>query len=112
MTDHYELSTKTKLLIDNYNFLFIPIKYVEKDEINNNSLNTNYDLFTNEIFINESTISGNINIFVPNFDLYIKNEFNYVILKGIFIPDDISLFMRSSLFVFNQLFLKRKYLET
>jgi endopeptidase La len=112
MTDHYELSTKTKLLIDNYNYLFIPIKYIEKDEINNNIVNTNYDLFTNEIIINESTISGNINVFVPSFDLYIKNEFNYLTLKGIFIPDDISLFMRSSVIVFNQLFLKRKHLET
>jgi len=115
MNDHYELDKKTKLLIETYNYLFIPLKYVEKDEteeIINLSLINNYDLFTNELFINDSIISSNLNLFVSNFDIYIKNEYNYLVLKGIFIPDDISLFMRSSVIVFNQLFLKRKYLET
>jgi hypothetical protein len=110
MNDHYEFDSKTKLLIENYNYLYIPYKYYEKDhvEYNSNIIN-NYDLFTNKLFIREITSP---NLFIPNFELVLKNEFNNVILKGIFIPDEISLFMRSSVIVFNQLFLKRKYLET
>ena len=108
VNEAFVYDTKTKLLVDNYNYLFIPIKFTEKDN-GNNSFN-NFELFTDDIYIKE-TIPDN-NIFVPYFDLYIKNEFNYIVLKGIFIPDEISLFMRSSIIIFNQLYLKRKYLET
>ena len=108
VSDSYEYDTQTKLLIENYNYIYIPIKLFEKDEVDNSF--TNYDLFTDQIFIKESTPENNI--FVPFFELYIKNEFNYIGLKGIFIPDEISLFMRSSIITFNQLFLKRKHLET
>ena len=101
--------TKTKLLIDNYNYLFIPLKFIEKDTVNNTT--NNFDLFTDNLFIKESN-QDHSPIFVPVFDLIIKNESNYMVLKGIFIPDEISLFMRSSIIVFNQLFLKRKHLET
>jgi endopeptidase La len=109
--DHYELDGKSKLLLDNYNYLFIPTKYLEKDTIAiNSSVLNNHELFTESLFFKEG--SGDLNIFIPNFDLYIKNETNYIVLKGIFISDEISLFMRSSVIVFNQLFLKRKHLET
>ena len=108
VNDTHGFDTKTKLLIDNYNYLYIPTKCVEKESIENKF--NNFDLFTDSIFIKEATPDNNI--FVPYFDLCIKNEFNYFILKGIFIPDEISLFMRSSIIIFNQLFLKRKYLET
>jgi endopeptidase La len=110
--DHYELDTKSKVLLDNYNYLFIPIKYIEKENIIfDSSSNNNHELFTESIFFKEGIVGG-LNIFIPYFDLYIKNETNYILLKGIFISDEISLFMRSSVIVFNQLFLKRKHLET
>jgi endopeptidase La len=108
INDHYTFDTKTNMLIDMYNYIFIPLKYIERDNVNNENVN-NFDLFTDKLFI----IDGNLdNLFIPNFELCIKNETNYVILKGIFIIDEISLFMRSSIIVFNQLFTKRKYLET
>ena len=109
VNDSYVFDIKTKLLIENYNYLFIPVKYVEKDEVKNSSIN--FNLFTDQIFIKECN-DLNMNIFVPTFDLIIKNENNYIVLKGVFIPDEISLFMRSSIIIFNQLFLKRKQLET
>ncbi len=110
MNDHYDLDSKTKLLIDNYNYLFIPTKYVEKDNIEYNlKNNNNFELFNEKIYIKEGNLD---NILVPTFEFCIKNEFNYLILKGIFIIDEISLFMRSSIITFNQLFIKRKYLET
>jgi endopeptidase La len=108
VNDSYVYDTKTKLLIENYNYLYIPTKFVEKD--NAPDYFNNFELFTDNIFIKES-ISDN-NIFVPFYDLYLKNQQNYIILKGIFIPDEISLFMRSSIIIFNQLYVKRKYLET
>jgi len=108
INDSYVFDTKTKLLIDNYNYLFIPIKYLEKDDVKNVFLN--YDLFTEQIFIKE-TAELNTNLFVPTFDFIIKSDNNYIILRGIFIPDEVSLFMRSSIIIFNQLFLKRKQLE-
>lgn len=108
VNDSFTYDTQTKLLIENYNYLYIPIKFFEKDDVDNKF--NNYDLFTDNIFIKESIPDSNI--FVPYFDLYIKNEYNYIGLKGIFIPDEISLFMRSSIITFNQLFLKRKHLET
>ena len=109
VNESYNFDTKTKLLIDNYNYLFIPFKYTEKDDIINNG--SNFDLFTDKIFILESN-NDNTNIFIPTFNLIIKNENSYISLKGIFIPDEISLFMRSSIIIFNQLYLKRKHLET
>jgi endopeptidase La len=108
VNDSYVYDTKTKLLIENYNYLYIPIKLVEKD--NAPDYFNNFELFTDNIFIKESI--SDTNIFVPFYDLYIKNQYNYIILKGIFIPDEISLFMRSSIIIFNQLYVKRKYLET
>ena len=108
VNDTYEYETQTKLLIDTYNYIYIPIKFFEKDNVDNTF--NNYDLFTDQIFIKESLPDSNI--FVPYFDLYVKNDNNYIGLKGIFIPDEISLFMRSSIITFNQLFLKRKHLET
>lgn len=107
--DTYIFDTKTKLLLDNYNYLFIPIKYFEKDEVKNSLIN--FDLFTEQIFIKEVN-DQNTYTFVPVFDFVIKTNNNYIILRGIFIPDEISLFMRSSIIIFNQLFLKRKQLET
>ena len=109
INDTYVFDIKTKLLLDNYNYLFIPLKYLEKDEVKNTF--SNYDLFTDQVFIKEAN-DLNINIFVPAFDFIIKSDSNYIILKGIFIPDEVSLFMRSSIIIFNQLFLKRKQLET
>jgi len=112
LLDHYELDNKSKLLIENYNYLFIPIKFNEKDTIEKKSdIINNHELFTESIFFKENN-TDSLNLFIPNFELYIKNETNYIILKGIFIPDEISLFMRSSVIVFNQLFVKRKYLES
>jgi len=108
VNDSFVYDTQTKLLIENYNYLYIPTKFIEKDNVDNKF--NNFELFTDNIFIKEATPDNNI--FVPFFDLYIKNEFNYICLKGIFIPDEISLFMRSSIIIFNQLFMKRKYLET
>jgi len=108
VNDSYVYDTKTKLLIENYNYLYIPTKLVEKD--NAPDYFNNFELFTDNIFIKESI--SDTNIFVPFYDLYIKNQHNYIILKGIFIPDEISLFMRSSIIIFNQLYVKRKYLET
>ena len=107
--ESYVFDVKTKLLLENYNYLYIPIKYFEKDEVKNSLIN--YDLFTDQIFIKESS-DLSTNIFVPIFDFVIKSSSNYIILRGIFIPDEISLFMRSSIIIFNQLFLKRKQLET
>jgi endopeptidase La len=108
VSDAHIHDTQTKLLIENYNYLYIPIKFFEKEKVDN--IFNNYDLFTDNIFIKES--ASEYNIFVPIFDLFVKNETNYIGLKGIFIPDEISLFMRSSIITFNQLFLKRKHLET
>ena len=107
VSDTYEFDTKSKILIENYNYLFIPFKFIEKDTVTNK--NNNFDLYTDKIFINEISIPE---IFVPTFDLIIKNENNYIVLKGIFISDEISLFMRSSIIIFNQLYIKRKQLET
>jgi len=108
INDSHIFDTKSKLLIDNYNYLFIPIKYSEKEVVENS--NNNFDLFSDQIFIKES-IDTDRNIFIPVFEFIIKHE-NCLVLKGIFIPDEISLFMRSSIIIFNQLFLKRKYLES
>lgn len=109
VNEAYIFDSKTKLLIENYNYLFIPTKYFEKDEVSNSLIN--FELFTEQIFIKELN-DQNTNIFVPVFDFVIKSSVNYIILRGIFIPDEISLFMRSSIIIFNQLFLKRKQLET
>jgi len=89
VNESYIYDTKTKLLIENYNYLYKPIKCIEKDTKVDHL--DNFDLFTDNVLIKEST--SETNIFVPYFDFYIKNEFNYIILKGIFIPDEISLFM-------------------
>jgi hypothetical protein len=107
VSDTITFNIQTKLLIENYNILFIPVKYLEKDLITNTL--TNFDLFNEEIFIKDATLE---NIFIPVFDFMIKNENSTIVLRGIFIPDEISLFMRSSIIIFNQLFLKRKQLES
>jgi endopeptidase La len=123
MKDDYDakiLDNKSRLLIDNYNYLFIPMRYHEFEPREQESSSTaivtyndkkanNFDLYTNTVYFKEGIIE---NIFIPTFELYLKNESNYLVLKGIFIVDEISLFMRSSIIVFNQLFVKRKYLET
>jgi hypothetical protein len=119
VNDEYILDTKTKMLIENYNYIFIPLKYSEKEAEQNNIssiLNTtvieevnNFELFTDNLYILDCNLD---NIFVPNFELCIKIDKHLLSLKGIFITDEISLFMRSSIIVFNQLFIKRKYLET
>ena len=123
MKDDYDtkiLDNKSRILIDNYNYLFIPMRYHELETREQESTSTaivtyndkkanNFDLYTNTVYFKEGIIE---NIFIPTFELYLKNESNYLVLKGIFIVDEISLFMRSSIIVFNQLFVKRKYLET
>ena len=126
MKDDYDakiLDNKSRLLIDNYNYLFIPMRYHEfesrissEQELAstaivsyNDKKANNFDLYTNKVYFKECVIE---NIFIPTFELYLKNESNYLVLKGIFIVDEISLFMRSSIIVFNQLFVKRKYMET
>jgi len=115
--DNYTLDTKTKMLIENYNYLYIPLKYSENTvnskgkEVNNKNPEevNNFELFTDNLYITESNLE---NIFIPNFEFCIKINKKILVLKGIFITDEISLFMRSSIIVFNQLFVKRKYLET
>jgi endopeptidase La len=107
MNDEYIINTKEKGLLDIYNYIFLPVKYVEKIAQDNSLIN--FDLYTEQLYFREGNLE---NVFVPNFELYIKNNDNYLVLKGIFIPDEISLFMRSSIIVFNQLFLKRKHIET
>jgi endopeptidase La len=126
MKDDYDtkiLDNKSRILIDNYNYLFIPMRYHEYEprvpgELEqvstaivsyNDKKANNFDLYTSNIYFKEGIIE---NIFIPTFELYLKNESNYLVLKGIFIVDEISLFMRSSIIVFNQLFVKRKYMET
>lgn len=125
MKDDYDakiLDNKSRILIDNYNYLFIPLRYHEVEIRNSETLSivsnndkkaNNFDLYTNNIFFKECAIE---NIFIPTFELHLKKDSNYfenyLVLKGIFIVDEISLFMRSSIIVFNQLFVKRKYLET
>ena len=53
MHDSYVLDTKTKMLLETYNYLFIPLKYIEKDTIkpNTDSIDTdntkNFDLIQN-----------------------------------------------------------------
>ena len=109
VSESHIFKTSTKLLIENYNYLFIPMRYLEKDDIKSSLIN--FNLFTDQVFIKESS-DYNSNIFVPIFDFVIKTDISCIILRGIFIPDEISLFMRSSIIIFNQLFLKRKQLET
>jgi endopeptidase La len=107
MNDEYIINAKEKGLLDIYNYLFLPVKFIEKTAHDNALIN--FDLYTEHLYFREGNLE---NIFVPNFELYIKNVDDYLVLKGIFIPDEISLFMRSSIIVFNQLFLKRKHIET
>jgi endopeptidase La len=107
MNDDYNINNKEKNLLDIYNYIFLPVKYIEKTAQDNALVN--FELYTEHLYFREGNLE---NIFVPNFELYIKNEDEYLVLKGIFIPDEISLFMRSSIIVFNQLFLKRKHIES
>ena len=107
MNDEFNINNKEKNLLDIYNYIFLPVKYIEKTAQDNAVIN--FDLYTEHIYFREGNLE---NIFVPNFELYIKKDDDYLVLKGIFIPDEISLFMRSSIIVFNQLFLKRKHIES
>jgi len=107
MNDDFNINNKEKNLLDIYNYIFLPVKYIEKTAQDNALVN--FELYTEHLYFREGNLE---NIFVPNFELYIKNEDEYLVLKGIFIPDEISLFMRSSIIVFNQLFLKRKHIES
>jgi endopeptidase La len=107
MNDDYNINNKEKNLLDIYNYIFLPVKYIEKTAQDNSLIN--FDLYTEHLYFREGNLE---NVFVPNFELYIKKDDDYLVLKGIFIPDEISLFMRSSIIVFNQLFLKRKHIES
>jgi len=107
MNDDFNINNKEKNLLDIYNYIFLPVKYVEKTAQDNSLIN--FDLYTEHVYFREGNLE---NIFIPNFELYIKKDDSYLVLKGIFIPDEISLFMRSSIIVFNQLFLKRKHIES
>jgi hypothetical protein len=42
INDHYTFDTKTNMLIDMYNYIFIPLKYIERDNVNNENVN-NFD---------------------------------------------------------------------